>query len=380
MVRTVSTLVLAALLIGCGLILPAKTGEEDKELSEWAEKKQRAAQYYDGGDFIRAAAQYKKALDIKPHHVTTQLGYAYSLKSTEYVPNIKMAIQVFNDEIPEQSDLSREVKRIFGAAECYRLLAIFFRRRAEQRDNKGQLGQAQEDRVQSVRYAQDGIAGYERVMAVDHKLEARQIIAPFRASASLTPLAHLGIGVCCIVLGDRKNQAPLDRAVEEINQYAKIAANARRFWEKRRERLMATDPGADALLPDAGRTISSAEQRRRYDERIRSTVQKEALVRQMLVQTYMYLERYPDAIDQCTRVIELDDNEDDSLYFRARAYALLKPAQFERAIEDMKEYRTRQDLSRLTQKVVQINKLIRNYERKLREQEKQAEADRLANG
>ena len=79
-------------------------------------------------------------------------------------------------------------------------------------------------------------------------------------------------------------------------------------------------------------------------------------------------------------MVELDDTAPDALYYRARAYALLKPPQYERAVEDMKEYRSRQDLSRLTQKVIQINKLIRSYERKLHEQKKQAEADRTTNG
>ena len=380
MVRTVSTLVLGALLIGCGLIFPAKTEDADKEKVKWAEHRQRAAQYYDGGDFIRAAAQYKKALNIKPNHIMTQLGYAYSLKNTKHVPNVMLAIQVFNDEISQQSNLDREVKRIYGSADCYRMLAVQFRRRADSRENKGLLKQAGEDRVFSAQYANDGIVGFERVLAIDHEMEARQITAPFRASASLAPLAHLGIGVCCIVLGDRKNQAPLDRALEEINVYAQTAANARTWWEKERKKMIETEPMADAQIPSAGEALGGVEDRRRYDERIKSTIRKEALVRQALVQTYMYLERYPDAIDQCTRVVELDDTAPDALYYRARAYALLKPPQYERAIEDMKEYRTRQDLSRLTQKVIQINKLIRSYERKLHEQKKQAEADRTTNG
>ncbi len=376
----VATLVLGALLIGCGLIFPAKTEDADKEKVKWAEHRQRAAQYYDGGDFIRAAAQYKKALNIKPKHIMTQLGYAYSLTNTKHVPNIMLAIKVFEDEIPQQSNLDYEVKRIYGAADGYRMLAVQYRRRADSRENKGLLKQAAEDRVFSANHANSGIVGYERVLAIDHEMEARKIASPLRASASLAPLAHLGIGVCCIVLGDRKNQAPLDRAIEEINTYAQTAANARNFWEMRRQKKMQVEPMAGTQIPGSGAAAGGVEDRRRYDELIKGTIAKEALVRQLLVQTYMYLERYPDAIDQCTRVVELDDTAPDALYYRARAYALLKPPQYERAVEDMKEYRSRQDLSRLTQKVIQINKLIRSYERKLHEQKKQAEADRTTNG
>jgi tetratricopeptide (TPR) repeat protein len=371
---------LSTALLGCGLIFPSKTGEEDTEMVKFAEARQRGAIYYDGGDYIRAAAQYKKALDIKPGHVMTQLGYAYSLKNTEYPPNLNQALKVLTQELGEQPDHSLEVKRTYGIADCYRNLAVYFRRRAEQREGKGLLQQAAEDRKLSIENAQKGIAQYEKVFALDQKLAARHIAAPFRASASLKPMAHLGIGVCCIVLGDRKNPAPLERAVEEINSYAQTAANARTFWEKQRGKIMETDPMADAQIPNMGEMLGGAEERARFDERIKSTITKEALVRQALVETYMYLERFNDAIEQCTRIIELNEaqSQGNAYFFRARAYALLKPPQYERAIEDMTEFRKRQDLTRLTQEVIRVNQLIKTYERKLREQKKQEEADRDA--
>ena len=67
-----------AALVGCGSIFAGKTGKSDKEMVEFAETKQRAATFYDGGDYYRAAAQFKKALEMRPDDVMTQLGYAYS--------------------------------------------------------------------------------------------------------------------------------------------------------------------------------------------------------------------------------------------------------------------------------------------------------------
>jgi len=368
-----------AALAGCGSIFASKTGSDDQEMVEFAETRQRAATFYDGGDFYRAAAQYKKALAMRPNHVMTQLGYAYSLKGTEFPPNLKLAAQEFNN-ITVQTDLSKEVKRVYGLADTYRNLAIYHRRRAEDRTNRGLLDQAATDRKLAVDRAHDGIRAYEEVIAIDHKMEMREAAGQFRPSASLKPMAHLGIGICCIVLGDRKNQAPLERAVDEINVYAQVASNARLYWKRQRERLMDVDPMADANLPDIGEQIGSAESRARYDDRIKSTVTKEVLVRQALVETYLYLERHHDAIDQCTKIIELDDGEPTAFFFRARAYVLLKPPQYERAIEDLKEGQKRQDTSRLTQDVVKINQLIRSYERRLEQQKREAEADVSAGG
>jgi len=363
-----------AAFVGCGSIFAGKTGKSDKEMVEFAETKQRAATFYDGGDYYRAAAQFKKALEMRPDDVMTQLGYAYSLKNTEFPPNLILAIDQFN-KVKKQKDLTKEVKRVYGLADAFRTLAIYFRRRAEANSNKGLLDQAEEDRKTSIQHANDAILQYERVLAIDHEMETRQAAGQFRASASLAPMSHLNIGVCCIVLGDRKNQAPLERAVEEVEIYAQVAANARTFWEKQREKLMETDPMADAQLPSLGEAMGGVESRRRYDERIRSTVTKEILARQALIETYLYLERLDDAIEQCTKIIELDDSEPTAFFFRARSYTMLDPPQYERAIEDMKEGQKRQDSSRLTQDVVKVNQILRTYERKLEEQKKQAKAD-----
>ena len=209
---------------------------------------------------------------------------------------------------------------------------------------------------------------------IDKKLESKSISAPFRASASLVPMARIGIAHCCIMLSDRDNQAPIERAVEEVNLYAQTAANARKWWTQQRKKVMEVDP-LDSMLEDGSEQIQSVDQRRRYDEKIKATVEKEALARNALVITFMNIERYEDAIRECSNMIELDDNQSQALFYRARCYALLDPPQYERALEDMREYRARQDITRLTQEVIRINQLIQQYESRLREQKRDKELD-----
>ncbi|MEM8884702.1 MAG: hypothetical protein AAGD14_11580 [Planctomycetota bacterium] len=380
MLRSRLFLLLApVLLVGCGLITPSKTSEEDQELQEFAERRQEAATYYDGGEFIRAAAQYKKALELRPEHFMTQLGYAYSLTNTRFAPNIVLAIDFLNKTITVQTDDSKEAKRVYGLAEAYRLLAMYHRRRAEERENRGLLDEAEEDRVEGIKFAQSGVEAYERILVIDRRLESRNISGPIRASASLAPLAHIGIAVCCIILGDKDNQGPLDRAVHEVNQYATIAARAREFWETRRERMMQIDP-LQSAVDGPGKQLASVEERARYDEMIQNTVEKEAIVRQGLVETYMYLGRFEDGVRESSKILELDNSRDDALFFRARCYALMEPPNYERALVDMREYRSRQDLTRLTQKVIRINQLISTYETRLREQKREKELSEAAGG
>jgi len=379
MVRLFVLLALAPVFVGCGLITPSKTSEEDKEMRAFAEARQRAATYYDGGEYIRAASQYKKALDIRPHHYMTQLGYAYSLTSTRYAPNIVLAIQFFDKTMGVQRDQNKEVKRIFGLAESYRLLAMYHGRRSKEREDNGLLDEAKIDGDESHSFARNGIQVYERVLVIDKQLESKSISAPFRASASLAPMARIGIAHCCIMIGSRENQAPYERAVEEVNIYAQTAANARKWWENQRKKVMAVDP-LDSMLEGGSKQLQSADARRRYDEKIKATVEKEAMARQALVITYMDIERYDDAIRECSRMIELDDSQSQALFYRARCNSLLTPPQYERALEDMKEYRARQDLTRLTQEIIRINQLIRQYEARLREQKHEKKLDERAGG
>ncbi len=80
------TLALVGILLlgsGCqnifhGLFAPRTTPEE-QDLTSFGEFRQRAATYYDSGDFHRSRVQYEKALELRPNHEATRLGYAYSL-------------------------------------------------------------------------------------------------------------------------------------------------------------------------------------------------------------------------------------------------------------------------------------------------------------
>jgi len=371
--RVLLLFVLAA--TGCGLITPSKTSQEDRELQEFAEARQRAATYYDGGEYVRSAAQYKKALDLRPHHYMTQLGYAYSLVSTRYAPNIVLALKFYEETMGRQFDDVKEVKRVYGMAEAYRLLAMFHRRRAREREDKGIIDEARADVAEANEYAKKGVAAYEEVIRIDERLMSRNIAGQYRASASLAPMARIGIAVCCIILGSRENQQPIERAVEEVNQYAEIAAKAREYWKIQRRKVMEVDP-LDSMVEAGTEEMQSVEQRARYDERIKSTVEKEALVRQALVETYMFLDRFDEAIAECGRILELDPEQSQALFFRARCYTLLKPPQYERALKDMREYRSKQDLTRLTQEVIKINQLIKMYEAKLRDEQREKELER----
>lgn len=361
-------------LIGCGLIAPDKTSDEDKEKMEFAEKRRQAAAYYDGGQYIRAASQFKLALDIRPEHFMTQLGYAYSLTGTRFAPNIKLSIQFMKEEIGKRDSDKEEVRRIYGLAEAHRLLAMFHRRRATQRESKGLLDEAAKDTAEQMRHARLGVDAYDYVLVIDKRMVAQNIGTPYRVSATLAPLAHIGISVCSIMLGDRQNQAPIARAVKEINQYATTAAIARKYWETRREKTMDLDPLKSAI-DGVSSQMATVDERKIYEQKIKNTVEKEAIVRQALVETYMYLERFDDAIAECTRILELDSSRAQSYFYRARCYALMDPPKWASALENMKSFQSHQNLNAYTEEVIRVNQLIRQYEKALRKQKREDDLD-----
>ena len=104
-------------------MLGGQTTDEDQELNNFAEARVRAATYFDGRDFERAAEQYKKALEYRPKHVPTRLGYAYSLMWTEKPNKLETAQQEF-EEMGTVRNPKLEVKRIYGLAMTYRALAV----------------------------------------------------------------------------------------------------------------------------------------------------------------------------------------------------------------------------------------------------------------
>ena len=83
-----SHLGLLVLFAGCHGIFADRTDEGDKEIASFAEARQRAATYYDGGDYYRAVAQYREALAIRKDHFMCRLGLAYSLMFTNQPTNL----------------------------------------------------------------------------------------------------------------------------------------------------------------------------------------------------------------------------------------------------------------------------------------------------
>lgn len=346
---------------GCHGFFGGRTTEEDQALNNFAEARQRAATYYDGGDYVRAATQYAKALEYKPDHFATRLGYAWSLMATDIPSSLVRAQEEFRD-MGARKDPKEEVKRVQGLGLTYRALALHYSHRAKKHEDDGRLDLSREDQVKARDYAHKGIEQFEKVLKIDEEFAAANVAAPNRVSASLAPDAQLGIAHCEIVLGDRGRPEHLERAEKLINEFARTAANARRFWEQRRERLLVTDVMREPELGAAGPKTLDADQRKRYEERIARTVREEVAARTILVTTYHYLKRFQAAVDECTRILELDAEQDEIYYMRARAYEYLQPPDYAAALADMKEYRRRQKYDSLTEKLVYINQYIKRYE------------------
>lgn len=351
---------LLAFLPACHGLFGARTTDEDRELNNFAEARQRAATYYDGADYVRAALQYERALQYRPKHLPTRLGYAYSLMYTDVPSNLVKAKDQFEKEIGPQRDPKEEVKRIYGLALTYRNLAVHFDRRARIREDRGRIDLARKDRLIAVEYARDGIATFETVLDIDDELAAAKVAAPRRVSASLKPDAHAGIAHCEIVLAEPGNVKPLKRAEHHIREFAKTAANARKFWELRRERILVTDPLDDDGTP--GAATLDPEVKARYERRIVGTLRQEAAIRTALMHTYLYLNRYREAITEATIILNIDPTLDEIYLWRGNAYAYIDPPNYAAAVKDLKAYRRSKDLSKLTDELVQINKRIKKYE------------------
>jgi len=365
---------LAALAGGChGFAFGDRTTQEDKDLNNFAEARNRAATYYDGGDYVRAALQYEEALNYRPDHVPTRLGYAYSLTYSKHPGNLQLA-ETELEAIGTLSDPAEEVKRVYGLGMNQRALAALFDRRARAQRRKGLEQQAEKSRERARRHAKAGLEYFRQVFELDRALADRKILAPMRVSASLTPDAHVGMAHCEILLAEFDPENPqqlsrhLARARSHILSFAKVAEQARRFWEKRRERLLVTDPMHEEGTPGAG-TIDPRE-KKRYEARIFSTIRQEVRMRTALLLTLLYVNRYREAIDEATKILEKDPAQHEVLMLRGNAYAFLDPPNYTAAVRDLKAYRRTRDVTKLTDELVRVNLRIRKYE-KLAEKQKQ---------
>jgi len=367
--RRFALLLLALAAAGCHGFFGQRTGEEETDLKNFAEARQRAATYYDGHDYARAAAQFKQALSYRPDHVPTKMGYAYSLMYLNKVSSLQEAERQF-DEIGQLRDPKQEVKRVFGLGMTYRNMAAHYHTRSMTRDQKGELKGAADDLAKSRDFARKGLASFQRVIDLDQVLSGEQSDAIFRVSASLTPDAHVGMAACEVLLIDRDKPEELDAQARKVEDhlavFAQIAENSRRFWEQRRERLLVSDPLRDDM---PGAKQNDAADRQRYEERIANTIRQEVVVRQALFETYLYMNRFAPAIEEADQILRLDPTQDDVLLMRGKAYTWLEPPNYRAALRDLKEYRDRMPKDQLTDALVKINRDIRDLESRLAAEE-----------
>jgi len=88
-----------------------------------------------------------------------------------------------------------------------------------------------------------------------------------------------------------------------------------------------------------------------------------------MMETYLFLNRYPEAIQEAQRILDLDPETYEVLLLRGRAFAMLNPPNYEAALKDLRAYRATRDLSRLTEDIVKLNRLIQTYEERLKQQQ-----------
>ncbi len=351
---------------GChGVLFGDKTSQRDRDLNNFAEARSRAATYYDGKDYVRAALQYKEALKYRPKHVSTRLGYAYSLTYSNVPSNLMIAEQEFK-AMGKLKKVQNEVKRTYGMGLNARGLAVQYDRRARMKSKRGLQDESQRDQKASHKKAEAGLRYFGQVIEFDRTLAGKKILAPMRVSASLTPDAHVGMAHCEILLAKFDPEHPaelsrhLSRARAHILKFAKVAEQARRFWKKRRERLLVTDPLHEEGSPGA-KTIDPREANR-YSARIFSTIRQESEIRTALLLTLLYVNRYRDGIDEATTILELDPERHEVLMLRGNAYAYLKPPNYKKAVRDLKAYRKTRDLTRLTEDLITVNLRIKRFE------------------
>lgn len=325
-----------------GLFAP-RTTPEDQDLTSFAEYRQRAATYYDAGDFVRARVQYEKALELRPNHQATRLGYAYSLLYTNTPSALISARTEF--ESMQRVKKGLKVKRDYGLAMTYRNLAAAYERRSRNRGREGLLNESKRDMAVSRDYARDGKTLFKTVI----KEEGRKW-------SSLKPDAYVGMAHVDIMLGE------FDEAIEYIEKFAAIATEARQFWERDREMRLAANP-----LRDNNPTLTDR-MRVRYTERILRTTTEEAGIRKILLGTLLYLNRYDEAIAQCNVIMALTPEDDELLLLRGRAYAIL--GDYAKGLKDIEAYRDTLDQTRQTDHSVSVSQLIVAYRDRLEEQRK----------
>jgi len=329
----------------------------------------RAATYYDGRDFDRAAQQFKKALEYRPKHAASRLGYAYSLMRTEKPKSLVRSQEEFED-MATLGDPKQEIKRVYGLAMTHRTLAKTFQAQAIFHDKRGMLNWWKKDRLNAVTNADIALVLFQEVLDFDDKLAKTEKIAPLRVSASLTPDAHAGMAHCYIIKSDTLHPDSLEKAVKHIQVFSETAEKARRFWSQRRTRILAVDPLREGQVGDADPKSVRGQERLLYERRILRTIEQEVAMRRTLVEVYNQLARYPDSISECSIILQLDNSYDQVYWLRGQAHASLKPPEYQKAIDDIEEYRRRKSTGGLTEELVRVNRWIKKYRALLAKQKK----------
>jgi tetratricopeptide (TPR) repeat protein len=344
---------------GCHGEFAPKTTEEDKAINNFAEARLRGATFYQGGDYVRAAEQYRKALEYRPQNGACLLGYGYSLMKTDVPSQLVEARKQFEAMKPFM-DKDQEVKRIHGLGLTHRALAIHFQARGRIRAKEGKVKEGEQDFATARAHARDGIGCFETILARED-----------RTSLSLRPDAHIGAAHCQVLLADATNKEPFEKALAHIQAFSDIAEKARRHWSEGRERILSTDPLQDDPQGDAKATEKRAADLQRaaaYEVALVALTPREVAVRKALVETYFYLNRIEDGIKELDTIEKLAPDDGDVYYYRGRAYAFLSPPDYVAALRDLNKYRTMKAGGSLTEEMIQLNRLIRTYEEKLRQQ------------
>jgi len=82
--------------------------------------------------------------------------------------------------------------------------------------------------------------------------------------------------------------------------------------------------------------------------------------------------RFPEAITEANVILTIDPDVDILYRERARAYLFLQPPDRRAALRDLREYRARLPVGRLTDEMVEVNRAIRQLEKEIEKEPRSA--------
>jgi len=265
------------------------------------------ASLYLESDYARAARAFRKDIVEHPARIDLQLGYVRSLVKTELPANLKAAVTV-TSLIPRQKDAALEAARAFTVADTARRLAEVNERRRRNHVDKQQPRHAKMEAETAVYWANRALNSYRRV-----------------SSKQLAPLVARGRAGCKAIVGHEG----LDSAPKQVAIFAKAAAAARARWDKEEERTMVLDPlHALPLFKDSST---------HYAKLLSRTIRDEIATRTVIAGAFERAKRHAQAIQQYTRILDLDPSHVASRVRRGLAYLELEPPNIKLARDDLTE-------------------------------------------